>query len=81
MIVKYESKSEKKFFDFFKKIEFSSKIFALTSDNFIDEFFFSDEVFFFSSFDKFFNKKRVKKNVKKRNVSLNQLLRKQNKKS
>ena len=39
MIIKYKSKSEKEFFDSLEKIEFSSKIFALTSDNFDNKFF------------------------------------------
>ena len=53
--------------DSFEKIEFSSKIFALTLNNFDDKFFFSsDEVFFFSLFDESFSKKRIKKSVKKK---------------
>ena len=52
----------------FEKIEFLSKTFALTLNNFDNEFFFFsfDEVFSFSSFDESFSKKKVKKNVKKK---------------
>ena len=51
MIIKYKNNSKKEFFDSLKKIEFSSKIFVLTLDDFDDKFFFfySDEIFFSSS--------------------------------
>ena len=68
--------NKKKSFDSFKKIESSSKISTLTSDNFDNEFFFFsfDEISFFSSFDEPFSKKRIKKSVKKKKRVLKSII-------
>ena len=68
--------NQKKIFNLFKKIEFSSKTSALTLNNFDDEFFFfsSDKVFFFSSFDELFSKKKIKKSVKKKKRILKSII-------